>query len=84
MKPTVYGMVHLFWMMHCRRRSITSTFDGYSMGASTQTKYKSLERIPGLAIGGWFDAGDFDIQTGSHCDAVLSLVDAWEKFKLNT
>lgn len=57
-------------------------FDGYSMGASTQTKYKLYERIPGLAVGGWFDAGDFDIQTGSHCDAVLSLVDTWEKFKL--
>jgi endoglucanase len=56
-------------------------FDGYSMGASTQTKYKPFERIPGLAVGGWFDAGDFDIQTGSHCDAVLSLVDTWEKFK---
>ena len=58
-------------------------FDGYRMGASTDTKYKSLERIPGLAIGGWFDAGDFDIQTGSHCNAVLSFVDAWEKFKLD-
>ena len=58
-------------------------FDGYSMGASTQTKYKSLERIPGLAVGGWFDAGDFDIQTGSHCNAILSLVDALEKFKIN-
>jgi hypothetical protein len=58
-------------------------FDGYSMGAKTDTKYKPLERIPGLAVGGWFDAGDFDIQTGSHCDAVLSFVDTWEKFKLN-
>ncbi|MBS1603012.1 MAG: glycoside hydrolase family 9 protein [Bacteroidetes bacterium] len=57
-------------------------FDGYSMGASTQTKYKPLQRIPGLATGGWFDAGDFDIQTGSHCDAVLAMVDAWEKFGL--
>jgi endoglucanase len=56
-------------------------FDGYNMGASTQTKYKPLQRIPGLAIGGWYDAGDFDIQTGSHCDAVLALVDTWEKFK---
>jgi|GEM_PF-97321 len=56
-------------------------FDGYSMGPSTQTKYKPLQRIPGLAVGGWFDAGDFDIQTGSHCDAVLALVDTWEKFK---
>ena len=58
-------------------------FDGYKMGPSTQTKYKSLEHIPGLAIGGWFDAGDFDIQTGSHCNAILSLVDALEKFKIN-
>jgi hypothetical protein len=56
-------------------------FDGYSMGASTQTKYKPYERIPGLATGGWFDAGDFDIETASHCNAVLSLVDTWEKFK---
>ncbi len=56
-------------------------FDGYSMGDTTDTKYKPLERIPGLAVGGWFDAGDFDIQTGSHCNAVLSLVDAWENFK---
>ena len=55
-------------------------FDGYSMGASTQTKYKPLEHIPGLNVGGWFDAGDFDIQTGSHCEAVLSFVDTWEKF----
>ena len=58
-------------------------FDGYKMGASTQTKYKLLEHIPGLDVGGWFDAGDFDIQTGSHCNALLSLVDAAEKFKIN-
>lgn len=58
-------------------------FDGYSMGDTTNTIYTPFERIPGLAIGGWFDAGDFDIQTGSHCAAVLSLVNAWEKFKLD-
>lgn len=58
-------------------------FDGYRMGANTDTKYKPLERISGLDVGGWFDAGDFDIQTGSHCGAVLSLADAWEKFRLN-
>jgi len=57
-------------------------FDGYRMGPVTDTKYKSYERIPGLAVGGWFDAGDFDIQTGSHCSAILSFVDAWEKLKI--
>ena len=58
-------------------------FDGYSMDAVTDTKYKPLERIPGLAVGGWFDAGDFDIQDASHCNAILSFVDTWEKFHPN-
>jgi endoglucanase len=56
-------------------------FDGYKMGPLTETKYKPLEHIPGLAVGGWFDAGDFDIQTGSHCRAILSFVEAWEEFR---
>ncbi len=56
-------------------------FDLYRMGDSTDTKYKPLERIPGLAVGGWFDAGDFDIETGSHTSVILSFVDAWERFK---
>lgn len=55
-------------------------FDGYRMGPSTDTKYKPLERIPGLNVGGWFDAGDFDIQTFSHVTVLLNFVDAWEKF----
>ncbi|MGB8490261.1 MAG: glycoside hydrolase family 9 protein, partial [Bacteroidales bacterium] len=58
-------------------------FDGYRMGPVTDTKYKSLERIPGMAVGGWFDAGDFDIQTGSHVSVLLNFVDAWEKFKVD-
>ena len=58
-------------------------FDGYEMDSTTGTKYKPLERIPGLNVGGWFDAGDFDIQTGSHCGTILSLVDAWESFGLD-
>jgi endoglucanase len=57
-------------------------FDNYVMGPSTDTKYKPLERIPGLAVGGWFDAGDFDIETASHNATVLSFVDSWEQFKL--
>ena len=55
-------------------------FDGYRMGPTTETKYKPLEHIPGLAVGGWFDAGDFDIQTGSHNSVISSFVDAWEEF----
>jgi hypothetical protein len=56
-------------------------FDGYRMGPTTETKYKPLERIPGLAVGGWFDAGDFDIQTGSHASVILNMVATWEAFR---
>ena len=56
-------------------------FDGYRTGDSTNTRYKPGERIPGLAVGGWFDAGDFDIQGGSHAQTVSGLVAVWESFK---
>jgi endoglucanase len=58
-------------------------FDGYRMGDTTDTKYKPLERIPNMAVGGWFDAGDFDIQTGSHNNVISSFVESWENFKVN-
>jgi endoglucanase len=59
----------------------TAIHDGYRMGSNTDTKYKALEHIPGLNIGGWFDAGDFDIQTGSHISTVAYLCGIWEDLK---
>lgn len=56
----------------------TLIHDGYRMGNTTGTKYKPYEHIPGLNMGGWFDAGDFDIQTGSHNTTINYLVSAWE------
>ena len=58
-------------------------FDGYRMGDTTDTKYKPLEHIPNMAVGGWFDAGDFDIQTGSHNSVVSRFVEAWEILRLD-
>ncbi|MBN2030681.1 glycoside hydrolase family 9 protein [bacterium] len=58
-------------------------FDGYRMGDTTDTKYKPFEHIPNMAVGGWFDAGDFDIQTGSHNMVVSTFVDTWENFKVD-
>lgn len=60
----------------------TLIHDGYRMGSSTDTKYKPYEHIPGLNIGGWFDAGDFDIQTGSHISVVNYLTGIWEDLGL--
>jgi endoglucanase len=56
-------------------------FDGYRTGATTNSPYDPGERIPGLAVGGWFDAGDFDIQGGSHAMTVSSFVATWETFR---
>lgn len=56
-------------------------FDLHSQGKTTDTKYKPYELIPGLNVGGFFDAGDFDIETGSNISVVENFVRAWELFK---
>ena len=56
-------------------------FDLHSQGRETGTKYKPYELIPGLNVGGFFDAGDFDIETGSNISVVQNLVSDWELFK---
>ncbi len=55
-------------------------FDLHSQGAQTNTKYKPYQLIPGLNVGGYFDAGDFDIETGSNISVVQNMVAAWELF----
>lgn len=56
-------------------------FDNHWMGPSTDTKYKPGQHIPGLNVGGWFDAGDDDIEEPSECEAISSLAATWEAFK---
>ncbi|MFA5328869.1 MAG: cellulase N-terminal Ig-like domain-containing protein [Prolixibacteraceae bacterium] len=56
-------------------------FDLHSQGPTTDTRYKALELIPGLNIGGFFDAGDFDIETGANIGVVQNFVQTWESFK---
>ena len=55
--------------------------DGYSQGSETNTKYQPLEHIPGLAVGGWYDAGDFDIQANSVLTTTLDLGHIWTDFR---
>ena len=55
-------------------------FDLHSQGPATDTKYKPLELIPGLNVGGFFDAGDFDIETGSNINVVENFIRTWELF----
>ncbi|MCL1844756.1 MAG: glycoside hydrolase family 9 protein [Defluviitaleaceae bacterium] len=55
-------------------------FDGYVQGASTLTKFAPGEHVPGLNVGGWHDAGDFDIRIESQCNEIYSLALAFEEF----
>lgn len=59
----------------------TDHFDLHWQGPTTDTRFKDLELIPGLNVGGYFDAGDFDIETHSNISVVQNLVRAWELFR---
>jgi len=56
-------------------------FDLYGGSPSNDSPFKAGEHIPGLNIGGWYDAGDFDLRTQTHYAVVQSLVDTWERYK---
>lgn len=58
-----------------------SIHDGYRQGAENYTKYKPLEHVPGLAVGGWYDAGDFDIQQNSVVTTTADLASLWRLFR---
>ena len=50
--------------------------DGYVQYEGTETPYAPMEYIPHLDVGGWHDAGDYDLAAGSqaHTTHVLALV----------
>jgi len=57
-------------------------FDGYSQGSSTLTKYNPGEHVCGLNIGGWHDAGDYDLRVESQSNTVRRLSQMWELFNV--
>lgn len=58
-------------------------FDGYAQGPSTLTKYASGEHVPGLNVGGWHDAGDFDLRVESQAGEAYILSLAYECFSVD-
>ncbi|WP_417363828.1 cellulase N-terminal Ig-like domain-containing protein [Galbibacter sp.] len=59
----------------------TDHFDMHWQGPTTDTDFKGGELVPGLNVGGYFDAGDFDIETGANISVVQNFVRIWESFK---
>lgn len=55
-------------------------FDGYVQGPSTLTDFQPGEHVPGLAQGGWYDAGDGDFRIESQSGEIYILAAAYEEF----
>lgn len=58
-------------------------FDGYVQGPSTLTKYQPGEHVPGLNVGGWHDAGDFDLRVETQSEEIYILTLAYEAFHVD-
>ncbi|HPD87456.1 MAG TPA: glycoside hydrolase family 9 protein, partial [Proteiniphilum sp.] len=54
--------------------------DGYVQGPSTLTKFKPGDPVAGLNVGGWHDAGDFDLRVESQAGETYILALAYETF----
>jgi hypothetical protein len=76
-----HGVSH---MDDARQAPVNYThFDGYAMGPSSDSRFATGEHIPGLNIGGWYDAGDYDIRTQTQAQVITDLVMAREAFRLD-
>jgi len=60
----------------------TRHFDGYSLGPDTNSPFQPGEHIPGLNVGGWFDAGDYDNIANSQYTVIQNLALAYSTFNL--
>jgi len=77
------------WHGHCHQDDARMApvnlnhFDGYEQGPSTLTTYQPGDVVPGLNIGGWHDAGDFDLRIESQSGEFYTLALAYEAFKVD-
>ncbi len=60
----------------------TQHFDGAWMGPNTDSPFQAGQHIPGLNVGGWYDAGDYDIRAESQYAVIEDLALAFKEFNL--
>ncbi len=58
-------------------------FDGWNQATATDGKYKGGDHIPGMNVGGWYDAGDFDLEEPAQLNVIQSLALAYREFHLD-
>jgi hypothetical protein len=57
-------------------------FDGWNQATATDGKYKGGDHIPGMNVGGWYDAGDYDLEEPAQLSVIQSLALAYREFDL--
>jgi endoglucanase len=57
-------------------------FDGWNQATATDGKYKGGDRIPGMNVGGWYDAGDYDLEEPAQLSVIQSLALAYREFNI--
>ena len=57
-------------------------FDNWNQGTATDGKYKGGDHIPGMNVGGWYDAGDFDLEEPAQLSVIQNLALAYREFNL--
>jgi len=57
-------------------------FDGWNQSTATDGKYKGGDHIPGMNVGGWYDAGDYDLEEPAQLNVIQSLALAYREFNL--
>jgi len=76
-----HGVSH---MDDARQAPVNYThFDGYAMPAVSDSRFAAGEHVPGLNVGGWYDAGDYDIRTETQARVITELTLARETFQID-
>lgn len=57
-------------------------FDGWNQAVAVDGKYKAGDHIPGMNVGGWYDAGDFDLEEPAQLSVINNLALAYRTFDL--
>jgi endoglucanase len=57
-------------------------FDGWNQATAADGKYKGGDHIPGMNVGGWYDAGDYDLEEPAQLSVIQSLALAHREFNL--
>jgi endoglucanase len=57
-------------------------FDNWNQAVARDGKYKGGDHIPGMNVGGWYDAGDFDLEEPAQLSVIQNLALAYREFDL--